>query len=130
MLGLFAGMILPVAALVVAAAVLPRRLARRLGGSAGALALNAALSTLGLLALAAALFLALYALRDPRVLTAVRVQPSAALVHFVALGGMAGLIWGPVMLVSLISPPRRRDRQLPARGQAHRQEEPAGPSEG
>lgn len=101
------GLIGPVLLLVLAAAALPRWLARRLGRRPGARALNAALSALALAALAAAAFLALYLARDPGLWTLMRSAPAAALGHFAGLGARAGLIWAPVLAVSLLSLPRR-----------------------
>jgi hypothetical protein len=93
--------------LVVVAAGLPWLLARGLGRRPWALVLNAALSALLLMALGAGYFLALYAVQDPRVLALARAEPASAVRHFAGLGAMAGLIWAPVLLVSLLSLPRR-----------------------
>lgn len=108
MAALIAGMILPLAVLVVVAALLPRLIERRLGRRPWALAVNAAASAILLVALAGGYFLLLYTLQDPRVLTLARAEPGAAFRHFAGLGGMAGLVWAPVLVVSLISPARRR----------------------
>lgn len=108
MSGAILSIILPVVVLVLAAAALPRVLARAFGRRPWALVLNAALSALVLLALAGGLFLTLYAVREPRVLSVAWAEPVPAALHFAGLGALAGLIWAPVLAVSLISLPRRR----------------------
>lgn len=107
MAALIAQTLLPLVALVLAAVALPRFLIRALGPGPGALMLNACLSALALTLIAGAGFLALYALQDPRSLVAAGRQPLAAARHFATLGGMAGLVWAPVMLAALLAPPRR-----------------------
>ncbi|MEL6550366.1 MAG: hypothetical protein AAFQ54_08995 [Pseudomonadota bacterium] len=94
-------LILPGVVLAVAAWVIPTWLGRRLPESMLALGANLAVSALALWVLSALAFAGSYALQG---------VPAAALVdgalHFAGLGRLAGLLWGPVLLLALAVQPQ------------------------
>ncbi|MEL6915186.1 MAG: hypothetical protein AAFP13_11875 [Pseudomonadota bacterium] len=87
--------------LVAAAWTLPTWLGRRLPESMLALGVNLAVSAFLLWALSALAFAGSYALQG---------VPARALVagasHFAGLGRLAGLLWGPVLLLALAVQPQ------------------------
>lgn len=103
----WAGMLGPLVGLLLLAVALPRLLAGRFGP--GPLAAVAAFLLAALLrwAVAAGLFLGLYALRDARVLALAAAAPAVAAAHFGRLGAMAGLVWLPVLILAQTALPGR-----------------------
>ncbi|MFC2970351.1 hypothetical protein [Acidimangrovimonas pyrenivorans] len=109
-LGISGAVLVPVIVLVLLAVATPRLLARVVGRGARAAAVNLTLSALLLTVVSGGYFAVDYLLRDPRVLGALGARPVSALAHFGWLGLMAGLVWGPVMLLSLTALPQQGGR--------------------
>ena len=101
------GVLIPVAALVLVAIYLPRLLARVTPESLAGLIVNGALSAVALTMLAAAYFLWSYARQDTRLLDLIGFAPGETLGHFLRLGLGSALIWGPVLVLSVSTLPRR-----------------------
>ncbi|WP_102225494.1 hypothetical protein [Acidimangrovimonas sediminis] len=92
--------LVPVAALVLIAAMVPIWLARRLGHDLRARSTNIALSSVAMLIVSGGYFAVLYVIEAPRVAGAIAAEPMAALWHFLWLGLMAGLLWAPVVVLA------------------------------
>jgi hypothetical protein len=95
--------LLLMAATVGVARLVEARMPETLGGILAGLAISAVLALL----LSAALFAAIYARGDPRILDLLGQAPQIGLAHFLGLGAKAGLIWGPVLLLVTVTAPRR-----------------------
>ena len=106
-LGMSGAVLVPVAILVLIAVAVPRLVARAVGRGARAGAVNLTLSAVVLTLISGGYFAIDYALRDPRTLGVAGAQPLAALAHFTWLGLMSGLVWGPVMILSLTALPQQ-----------------------
>ncbi|WP_102109068.1 hypothetical protein [Oceaniglobus roseus] len=99
-------LVIPVIALMALAVVIPRLLAWIIPEGVRGLIVNFALSFVALTALATTYFVWSYAARDTRVFDLIGVAPVAGIVHFVGLGLSSGLIWAPVLILSVSALPR------------------------
>jgi len=86
--------------------LVPRLLARLLPEGVKPLILNALLSVCALIVLSGGMFLGLYLLRGVSAGQVLQPGTSAAFGHFLWLGMMSSLIWGPIMLLSVAGLPR------------------------
>jgi hypothetical protein len=101
------GLILPALLLAIAAFVVPRLLAGGLPEGVAALMLNAFLSTLILIALSGVFFWGLYLFQGLQIAQLADQGLAANIVTFGRLGLMSGLIWAPIMVLSVAGLPRR-----------------------
>lgn len=101
------GLFVPAAGLMLAAVLVPLALARVLPEGVTWLLVNGAVSATILLCASAGYFLWAYGQQDARVTELIGRSPSAGLWHFLRLGLLAGLIWAPVLVLSLSALPRR-----------------------
>ena len=101
------GLILPAVFLAVVAFVVPRLWARLLPEGVTPLMVNAFLSTLVLIAVSGIFFWCLYLFQGLQVAQLADHGLAANLVTFGRLGLMSGLIWAPVMILSVAGLPRR-----------------------
>lgn len=101
-------LILSFAVLVLAAIALPFATARRLPEGVAGLVVNGVVSAVTLPLGTAGYFFWACLRRDDRLIGALGVAPGETLVHFLALGVSAGLIWAPVLVLALAALPRRR----------------------
>jgi len=99
-------LILPALVLAVLAIALPFGWARLLPEGAGWLMVNAALSALVLFGVALAYFVVAYSGLSPRVLELLGATEGSAR-HFLRLGALSALIWGPVMVLAVAAQPKR-----------------------
>ncbi len=104
LMGILQGWLLPAVVALALAIVLPLRLARKFPQTMAGLALNLAVSGAALFVLATAYFAASYAMRAPGVLAALTGAPGGWW-HFLRLGLLSGLWWGPVVLLMLATRP-------------------------
>lgn len=104
----FAGsLILPAAVLALLGFVLPKLLARLFGEGVRALVLVSVASSLLMLGLSATMFF-LMTLWRGLPLTAMRELGSGAMVlHFLGVGLLSALLWGPLMALSISTLPRK-----------------------
>lgn len=100
-LGFTFGLILPVAALMVLAVFIPRALFSRMEPVMRSIGYNLALSALLLSLAGAACFAAMYLFQGSGVMAAILSEPLGAGLQFLKLGVFSGLIWGPVLLLTL-----------------------------
>lgn len=101
------GVILPGLVLGFAGFAVPRALARVLPEGVKPLMLNAFLSTVILLIIAAAFFLCLYIWRGVSFAQLADQGIAATVVIFGRLGVASAIIWAPIMLLSLSGLPRK-----------------------
>ncbi|WP_226779646.1 hypothetical protein [Oceaniglobus trochenteri] len=101
------GLILPVAAIVLAAMAVPLALGRLLPEGGLWLIVNGALSALVLILAVAGYFLWSYGRQDTRIIDALGVAPGGSAAYFLGLGLSAGLIWAPVLVLTISTLPRR-----------------------
>lgn len=101
------GVLLPALGLILCAVVIPIGLERLVPESVAGLVLNGVVTGAVLTALATGYFLWAYARQDTRVLDAVGAAPGETLGFFLRLGFGSALIWGPVMVLTLSTSPRR-----------------------
>lgn len=104
---LSAGLLLPALALGVLGWLVPRLLARVWPEGVGPLLALALVSTLVLLALAAGIFLLLYAWQGAPVAALFEPGLAVGVVHFLRLGLLSALVWAPVMILSVAGLPAR-----------------------
>ena len=98
---------LPIAVLMALAAALPHLLLRLVPETLGGVLLNAALCA-GLLTVTSAVyFFATYLAQSTAILDLAGVAPGATALHFLKLGLGAGLVWGPVLVLSISYTPSR-----------------------
>jgi len=100
-------MLLPFGVLVIAAVVLPFAFARLLPEGVAGLLVNGAVSALALTFGTAGYFLWAYGRQDVRVAETLGAAPGETLAHVLGLALRAGLIWVPVLVLSLSAQPRR-----------------------
>jgi len=101
------GLLIPAVLLILVAAATPFAMARVLPEGIAGLIVNGAISALVLTGMSAAYFLWAYGRTDTRVVDLLGAAPGATLVYFLRLGVQAGLIWAPVMILSLSAQPKR-----------------------
>ncbi len=101
------GVLLPAFGLVLCAIAIPIGLERWVPESVAGMIVNGVISAAGLTGLAAGYFLWAYARQDTRLLEAVGFAPGETLGYFLRLGLSSALIWGPVMVLTLSTSPRR-----------------------
>lgn len=103
----FQGIVLPVVLLALCGAVLPRALSRVFPEGVRPLLWLSAVSTLFMVAFGTGLFMVLYRLQGVQVATFFEAGAWRGGWHFLRLGLLSGLAWGPVMVLSIASLPRR-----------------------
>ena len=103
----WASMILPVAGIAVVAALLPLMLATRLPQSWGGLGVNLVISGGVLMAVSAGYFAGFYLLEDARMLAMIGEVSGAAGWHFLRLGVLSAMVWGPIVLLVLAMQPQK-----------------------
>ncbi|MGZ9811005.1 hypothetical protein ACXN5S_11125 [Pseudoroseicyclus sp. H15] len=101
------GVLLPAAVIVVLAILLPRALGRWLPETFAGLVLNGVISAALLTGLAALVFAVTYAWSGTQVGAMLGFAPGVTLGHFLRLGLSAGLLWAPVLVLSVASVPGR-----------------------
>lgn len=101
------GVALPVLALAALAIAVPRLLEHLVPETMGGLILNGAVSAAILTALATAYFVWSYARQDTRILDLIGIAPGESLLYFLRLGLGSALIWGPVLVLTISTAPRR-----------------------
>ena len=102
---------LPALLLALLAFATPRVLARALPEGVKPLMLNALLSTVLLFAISAGFFFLLYMWQGLSVAEILSPGLAATVVFFGRLGLIAGLIWGPIMVLSVAGLPRKWVRE-------------------
>jgi len=102
---------LPALLLALLAFATPRVLARVLPEGVRPLMLNAFLSTVLLFVLSAVFFFLLYLWQGVSVADILSPSLSETVVFFARLGLIAGLIWGPIMILSVAGLPRKWVRE-------------------
>ena len=100
-------LLLPAFALAVVAFIVPQVMARFLPEGVGPLMLNALLSILVVFVLSGALFYGLYIRQGILALEFSVPDFWATLLFFGRLGAMSGIIWLPIVLLSVASLPRK-----------------------
>ena len=98
---------LPALVLAILGFVLPRLLARVLPEGVMPLLLNALLSTLLIFVLAATLFFGLYVMRGAEAARLLETGLAPTMLFFGQLGLTSGIIWAPIMLLSVAGLPRK-----------------------
>ena len=99
------GLVLPALALGMLGFIIPKLLARVLPEGVTPLLINGFVSTLLTFVLASAFFYLLYVWRGAPADMIAETDTGAAMVFFGRLGLISGLIWAPVMLLSLAGLP-------------------------
>ena len=100
------GLILPVLILAVMGVVVPRMLAKLLPEGVRPLLLNAFLSTFLLFVLASLLFVCLYLLQGLSLSQLAQAGLRANVQQFGGLGLASGLIWVPILILTIAALPR------------------------
>ncbi|TNC75028.1 hypothetical protein FHG71_01920 [Rubellimicrobium roseum] len=103
---LSSGLVVPALVLAILGWLVPRLLARIWREGVGPLLLLAFVSTLLLLALAAGVFVTLYLWQGAPLMLLFEHGTAATLGHFMRLGLLSALLWGPIMVLSLAGLPR------------------------
>lgn len=98
---------LPIFLLMALAAALPHLLLRLFPETFAGVLLNAAVCALLLTAIAAGYFFASYLARSTALLDLAGIAPAETVLHFLKLGLGAGLVWGPVLVLSVSYTPSR-----------------------
>jgi hydrogenase-4 membrane subunit HyfE len=101
------GLFLPTLMLALCAFAVPRLLARVLPEGVPALMANALLSALAMCVLSAVFFFCLYVWQGAPVQELLANGLAHNVVSFGGLGMIAGIIWAPIMLLSVAGLPRR-----------------------
>ncbi|MFT6076744.1 MAG: hypothetical protein ACJAZ1_003681 [Yoonia sp.] len=101
------GLLLPALLLAIAAFVVPRFMARMLPEGVTPLMVNAFLSTLILIAVSGILFWCLYLWQGLQAEQLADQGLAANLVFFGRLALLSGLIWAPIMILSVAGLPRK-----------------------
>ena len=101
------GGLVPVLALIVLAVAVPKLVARLVPEGVGWLVGNGVISSVALWAVAAGYFAGAYAMQADALTRLLGIDPIGTLAHFVKLGALAGMIWAPVMVLSLASLPKK-----------------------
>lgn len=104
---MFTELVIPAVFLGIAAILVPRRIERYVPETVAGLALLTALSSLALLLLSAAGFSVMYQIESPELTERLLRGGVAGVGHFLSLGAKAGLIWGPILALSVSTAPRR-----------------------
>lgn len=99
------GLLLPTLALMALAVLIPRSIERWTPETLFGLALTAFLGAIALWLCSGLLFALLYNWQDPRVLDLLGQSRGAA--HLATLGLKAAIIWAPMLLLTVITAPRR-----------------------
>ena len=89
------------------AVAIPIGLERWVAESVGGMILNGFVTASIMVLLATGYFLWAYGRQDTRLLDAIGFAPGETLGYFLRLGLSSGLIWGPVMLLTISMSPRR-----------------------
>jgi hypothetical protein len=100
------GLLLPALALAVLGWLVPRLLARIWPEGVGPLLLLALVSTLVLVVLATGLFVLLYVGQGVPLAVILDVGVLGGWPHFLRLGLASGLVWAPIMILSVAAVPR------------------------
>lgn len=98
---------LPVAVLMALAAALPHLLLRVVPETFAGILLNVGMSAGLLTLIAATYFFVSYLTHNSAILDLAGIAPAATLAHFLRLGLGAGLVWGPVLVLSVSYTPAR-----------------------
>ena len=101
------GLIIPALLLAIAAFAVPRFMARLLPEGVTPLMVNAFLSTLTLIAVSGVFFWGLYLWQGLQVAQLAEQGLAANLVFFGRLALLSGLIWAPIMILSVAGLPRK-----------------------
>ena len=101
------GLFLPALVLAIIGFATPRLLARVLPEGVGPLMINALLSTLALFLLSAVFFVCLYIWQGVPMAQILEPGLAANVLFFGQLGLIAGIIWGPIMILSVAGLPRK-----------------------
>ncbi|MGP6087827.1 hypothetical protein [Antarctobacter jejuensis] len=104
---MIAQLVLPILALAIVTVLITRGIEFLMPESLPGIAATGLIATLLTWLAASAGFAALYALQDPRVLSLIGQVPQAGIGHFLKLGASAGMIWAPILLLVVITAPRR-----------------------
>lgn len=100
------GLALPTILLMMAAVVVTRGLESVLPESLSGMALTALLSSLALWLLSSAGFALLY-MAEGAPLAALGLTEGGTITHFLSLGARSSLIWAPIVLLVVVTAPRR-----------------------
>ena len=98
---------LPVVMLMGLAAALPHLMLRLVPETFAGVLLNAGICAVLLTLISAGYFFASYMARNTALIDLAGIAPAATLVHFLGLGLGAGLVWGPVLVLSVSYTPAR-----------------------
>ncbi len=101
------GGLVPVLALVLLSVMVPKALGWALPEGVGWLIGNGAISAVILWAVSAGYFAVAYAMQSDMLTRLLGIDHVDTLGHFARLGLLAGMIWAPVMVLSLASLPKR-----------------------
>lgn len=101
------GVLLPVAALIAAAILVPRGLERAMPESLQGLILNGVISAAVLTVMAAGYFFLAYLWRSTAILDLAGIAPASTLGHFLRLGLGSAIIWAPVLVLAVSTAPKR-----------------------
>lgn len=102
---MFFALALPVVLLMVLAVVVTRGLERLVSETIPGLILLALLSAMVTWVLAAGVFAGLYLMQDVRLVAVLGDQSGVG--HLLRLGAKSALIWGPVLVLTVLTAPRR-----------------------
>lgn len=101
------GLILSAVALATAAILVTRLIERVVPETLPGLGLLAVVAFVTMWLVSALGFAVAYQMQDAQVLTLFGAQPGAGARHFAGLGVKAGLIWAPIVLLVVVTAPRR-----------------------
>ncbi|MGR3321376.1 MAG: hypothetical protein ACU0DK_05535 [Pseudooceanicola sp.] len=101
------GVLLPVLVLGAIAVAVPVLLERIVPETVAGLILNGAVSASVMTLVSALYFLWSYTRGDSRIAEMLSLAPGASALHFLKLGIGAGLIWAPVVVLTVSTAPRR-----------------------
>lgn len=106
-LHMIADLLLPALGLMLMAFVVTRGVEVLVPETVTGLAVMAAVSALLCWPLASVGFALLYGVQDGRILALLGEVPAASAGHFLRLGAKAALLWGPILLLTVSTAPRR-----------------------
>ncbi len=105
-MGMILGLALPTILLMAAAVLATRGIEALLPESLGGMAVTLVLSCLALWCVSSLGFAALYIAEGVPV-AALGLTEEASILHFLSLGARAALIWAPIVLLVIVTAPRR-----------------------